>query len=66
MEAHPQTSPSSTRSRESEEERRQVRKHAEALLDEALEATFPCSDPVSTLMVDEADNVGAPEPPKKS
>ncbi len=30
-----------------------MRSHEEAMLDEALAATFPCSDPVSSLSVDE-------------
>lgn len=40
------------------------RRHEEALLDEALAATFPCSDPISTLSVD--DGIHDPGPPSKS
>jgi hypothetical protein len=39
------------RLRTTDEEAASVRRHAEALLDDALAATFPCSDPVSSLGV---------------
>jgi ABC-type phosphate transport system ATPase subunit len=35
--------------------------HRDRLLDEALAATFPCSDPVATLTIDEpADDLSEP------
>jgi hypothetical protein len=41
-----------TPSRYVDAELKQTRSHEDAILDEALAATFPCSDPVSTLTVD--------------
>lgn len=54
METHnrPITTPS-TASRYVDNDLNRMRSHEEAILDEALAATFPCSDPVSSLSVDE-------------
>ncbi len=53
METHRQESPAPIRSQKTVDESERLRRHEEAMLDEALAATFPCSDPVSTLSVDE-------------
>jgi hypothetical protein len=47
-----------------EDDLKRSRAHEEAILDEALAATFPCSDPVSSLSVDES--TPSPSSPKKS
>lgn len=51
----PTHAPHPAPSQPTEAERRLMRKHEEALLDDALDGTFPCSDPVSTLMPDDIE-----------
>jgi hypothetical protein len=54
MEAHtPELSAPPVRSRTIDDDLKRLRAHEESLLDDALAATFPCSDPVSSLSVDE-------------
>ncbi len=40
-------------SRQVENDLKRMRSHEETILDDALAATFPCSDPVSSLCADE-------------
>jgi len=57
-------------SRRVDDDVKRLRAHEERILDEALAATFPCSDPISSLSVDDVfpdeDEEDAPPPPSSS
>lgn len=52
METHEQSAPAPSLNPPTSEDLERLRAHEEAMLDEALAATFPCSDPVSSLCAD--------------
>lgn len=46
-------------------QRENLRSHAESLLDDALEGTFPCSDPLSSLSFDAPESIEEIHPPAR-
>lgn len=61
MEPNTQRPSSEPKSSATADSTQRSRSHEERLLDQALADTFPCSDPVSTLTIDEAPEPTEPQ-----